>query len=1152
MSGYEKPVSMLKVVTCVPPEANVAPQVIDDAMELNHSISGWSPSHRRVDVSLIQTRDALSAMAVASKVLIAARRQRREHEAQLMIRNSANSYQPSVIAPDVLESASVVAGATCTARCLLVPTTCSRSMAEHILDDLRVKYSSNSLLLVAIFAFPKGTLQHPTSLAPPLARAIQLVPSSNAATNGAKRPLFDENLIQGLHFGRARRLDGPFVELRGLVEYDALIDALFDSSSFKAVLAMCTIQVVFKVVDTDSMASTSSPNPTPSLRPQSLFSCWYLHPKHHDEFVATRTTSRHEIVDSSNQHLNLTPTTQHFRLRAPRIDVVVVMALTLKELLAMSSFAHSLIIGSGKDADLYIAPPTRTESFEVRRATATSRPAHEEGRGSVFDKDVVSEELIEVQSSAPSRSSSRHGQVQQALHLADEATTTLQSIEEVKLLQEIKRVGLEFDRAERRFQEAVAQRDIEKKRLAEDKRLLLEMRAELTAIAEDRSIADSERKELTLRLAEAHDELDRVEKQSLQHSNEKSAMTRERREASSKAEARRAEIIRQQDEDIKKLMQDHREELQRVTVDHQKAAETEATTEQHLHEQLQREHERKKDEWRRAEEGLTRLLATATTLNVQLDELKGELALQRRGLADVEAKLRSCGVRQDISATSAFAILGHERERLDRTSSDAVKLRGEAEQKKKTLHELEQLTAQRQSELDALQTQLANLRFDYNTSSADHDAECKTLVSQLPQYFFTIEAFRRMQLRLEEDHSRLRLRHEEVRLWSTVLHATELRFIEAAKRECRDNVFAYDSRFKALEMSKGEALAQLVKAQSKLDATRKQHREMDEEMRRHLITARDEERSLSAFVKGRVMPSTGSQFPSLVQDEQQLSESIGRIRECLSSGCVVLSAQGAQEMSNLRTGKPARSGLDINSKSSFPMAANRSKTFHVAVSDLREQLEFLVEATKEDCEKAVLEHRHSLDKLAAMERDLEERKAILDRAVLQTSQSEKQLATITASSMSKTEEIVERKRQHEAMRKQLQEEYMLAQETAARHRRDGLTHLRHLKAHEEKLQQQVSGSVSDLSRVQDVLDTVTAKHPEGAVTALRLRIEREKQRHEELKEVIAAEMALMSRSGRWTIINETEASTAQATSQHHMTPRPGSRGGMLGIVSPAP
>jgi chromosome segregation ATPase len=144
-----------------------------------------------------------------------------------------------------------------------------------------------------------------------------------------------------------------------------------------------------------------------------------------------------------------------------------------------------------------------------------------------------------------------------------------------------------------------------------------------------------------------------------------------------------------------------------------------------------------------------------------------------------------------------------------------------------------------------------------------------------------------------------------------------------------------------------------------------------------------------------------------------------------------------------------------------------------------------------------------------VEGEVEERKEILQRAVAQTAALEKKVSHVSTSMSSKGMELADRRRKHEIVRRQLQEEYQLARNTAGRHRLEGQQHLRKLLAEVERWTQEVLGVQQSLREMEAAKEGLTAANPSVTVDILRSDIHREMIRQQELTRTLQEEEGVL-------------------------------------------
>lgn len=1086
----EKPRSVVLVV-CTPQESDISAAAASDALSLPSTKGKSWP----LEVELLHVTNPLAALAVASKALIMPSRQL----ASTMLTSGEETHS-AVVKPTLPDTTTVVLGHM-SPRYLLLPTNPVRSLIEGLLEEVRQRHSGGSAVMLSLFAFPKEGLLNPISLVQSLASSTGLGSDTSRTSSPVPSSLDAFLPRNGLRFGRARLSHDPFVELRSIIEFDAMIDALFTSRTFERVQHTCSLQAVVATVTTDGGVSEEYP-----VEFRTLNSVWFLDRKHTEEFASTRTTHQHDVVERCVRHLQLPPH-DALRCRAPAIRTVVVAAFRFDELLQYSTAVREMVLGTTATLSRYYAPVvTYVQPLSVEEAVA-NRLHHKHHLSRVDSLDHLS--APQVAPRDPGDARTMHNE---ALELQQKSA--------------LQRVGRQFDETEQQLQEAIKTLQRERDSLAVSKAALQKCRDELAAKEPERRAADDRRKELTLQLQDLKLEHQRLLQAFDTAQKDDARFNKERESAGAEAQAKRSEELRTQETEMRALLKTFAEEETRLrdTLTQQETATSRAGATQlaALHADLKS----KQEDWRRREDVLTKAMTSLASLQPKIDEAKQTVRSKERTSELLDQQLKTAARleynTESMSAAAVANILQSQEARQESLVSEAKLMRETLVSKERQLDDFTDDLKRKKNDLDMLEHELEQ---SLSTAAAESD-ELKQYSRHMSlatvRTFNDLESYHRQEVYGYEVQRRCALVAEEMRGWGEALSAAETRFTAEAKLRCREEVFGIESRTKQLLAALELAQGKYNDIRSTISSTRQAHDALRGEMDDHLSALRDEENALQMFVQGHPSPLTGAAFPSLEEDEAYLKTCMERVRSALLKGAVILADEPTDK-------KRPRA----------PYAAQLAESLRSTVDEMMRNLERLVAHVRCEIEETTAVLIVAQEKQALAHDDLTARKEILAQVVEQTAELEKRLAEVHVSTTTTNSELVDRKRQQELLRQQLQNEFMDARQTGMQHRLEGQDHLRRLKAEEERLQQQLLHAQEGLRKLQEAKYATELRNPPSAVNALQLSIQREMTRCEELSRIVReAECVSASRS---TAV----ASNITASS----TPPPASR---RPVVSPVP
>jgi hypothetical protein len=521
--------------------------------------------------------------------------------------------------------------------------------------------------------------------------------------------------------------------------------------------------------------------------------------------------------------------------------------------------------------------------------------------------------------------------------------------------------------------------------------------------------------------------------------------------------------------------------------------------ERHHHERLASElahlnevHTSKHEEWKRQEAALTKGMGADVTSVVSLEASSKQLATLEH--------------HKDLLLHQLRSILSSEHATMASTGGPLQQVvEGHAALCENEEHELrarERRHKERHDALAALQAALATCNSEGDQLAKDLSeaaAERKYRVGGLHDdavavwwdmftSFIDMERDHRSRLEALEDSARSAWLMQESDSWMGALHASEMRFTEEARERCHEDVFGIHTRIKQWTTQCDETKQHRDRCLARTDATRAKHVELRDELLGHLESIRSEELNLLMFLEGKPMASTGAAFPTLEEDQRQVTSSIERLRAALATGTVV------------------RVRGDVAKKQQRgAFAAQLSKNLHLTVHEMIQRVEALTAHAREAQAQSDDVLRGATGRLQLMESELGERRMILQRVVDQTAAVEKELREATSDAASASEEMVSRKSRHEAARRQLQTDFIAARETAMLHRAEGHAHVRKLEEEEERVTEKLLAASKALRELEELRNDLELQNPQATKDALEMRIQREVLRQAELQTILDIE-----------------------------------------------
>ncbi|CUG87423.1 kinesin, putative [Bodo saltans] len=1069
----------LKVIACVPAEYDIAHQTVEDVLQLPKLQQNRLGHDRRgMDVELLHSRDPIGALAMASKIAVLTSQRSADDDDAVTSSSSPTNRE-------CRENTSVVLGKL-SSRYLLVPTVPSRSLVESFVSrDARRGAAADVILTIGLFAFPAQSLQQepPLSLAVPLATSTRLIEQHSlqaAARERAAVSLESYLPAGGLRIGRQRYFEDGFVEIRSVVEYDALIDALFHSPSFQRVLPFCSVQVVLKRVlpERSSSLPMGADRGRPVMAPLALDTLWLLAPRHAAEFASTRTTHHPTVVTQSTRHYSVGPAAH---CAAPHIASVMITATSMRDLLDQSSWVHDVVLGGSVASSKYFTPVEETYSDSTWLLAQPQRqPYHQ-------DQQQTAE-----RAGADDVRRARDAQSLQEELFVDPTAATIAT-----LGTELERLGKQLDAGESTFQKSLATRTTEAARLKRSKDQLSELSVTLEQQRAAKEEADKRRKELVIDLTSLRGDVASLQRgleqlvvqmQNAQELQSKSAMTIEERRSA--LAAQHAQEMTQLSRDIKKEAAQVEQSLRSDERHHHEIIASEIA---HLNEV----HASKHLEWKQHEAALTKGMSTDAESLVSLDALakqlttvehyKEKLLHQLRGMISAEHATIAATGGPLQQVVEAHATLCDEAEREVHLQERRFKERTDA------LTSLQAAATQNHADIDLLGKDVseATASRKFRTSNLHDDA----VAVWWDMFASLVEMERDHRTRIDalESSGRSSWLMQESDSWVNALHSSEMRFTEEARERCHEDVFGIRTRIKQWETQCEETRQHRDRCVARTEATRSKHMALRDELLGHLESIRGEEHNLLMFLEGKPMASTGATFPTLEEDQRQVTSSIERLRAALATGTVV------------------RIRGEVSKKQQRgAFAAQLSKNLHLTVQDMIQRVESLTAHAREAQSESEDLLRGASSRLQVMESELEERKIILQRVVDQTAGVEKDLREVTSDAASASEEILARKSRHEAARRQLQTDFIAARETAMLHRAEGHAHIRKLEQEEETLTEKLVAATKSLRDLEDLRNDLELQNPQATKDALELRIQREISRQDELQTILEIEMQAAS------------------------------------------
>lgn len=1059
----------LKVIACVPAEFDIPVHTVEDVLQLpkiQHDII--ARDRRRItDVELLHSRDPMGALAMASKVAV------------LTSNAAAEEFVaagPSSSVLEIRENTTVVLGKMST-RYLLLPTVPSRSLADSLLSKGgRSAAATDVVLSIGLFAFPSSSLQQepPLSLAVPLAASTGMIepPSLQASARDRAAVSLESYLpAGGLRVGRQRFHEDGFVEVRSVVEYDAIIDGLFASPSFQKVLSFCSVQVVFKRVVPDRTASAERGRPT--MSPVALDSLWLLAPRHAAEFAATRTTHHPLVVASCTRHYALRGAVQ---CGAPYISSVMITAASMRELLDQSSWVHDVVLGGSTTSSKYFPPESKdTDHDDNWLSRDTARPR------------------------ADSAHVQRHVALQQEQqeaggYLSDAADMDPSITAVVTMRHELERLGKELDQGEAAFQKSLTTRTVEANRLKQAKAQLYNLQQSLDQHRSAKEAADAQRKELAIDLSALREEVASLQRGMEVQLNQSHQTDELHLKSATSLEQRREETIARHAAEVTQVTKEWKRERhlleQELREDERREHETIAAELS----QLQQVLNAKQLEWKHRESDLTKGMSAGATSLATLDSLRTQLSTVNH--------------RRDLLLSQLRGIISPEHATIATTGGPLLQITeahiAMCDAEERALHDVDRAISERNDTLSALQSSVATANAEADrltTEVSDAVAARKHEISNLQDdavavwwdmmtSFAQLERDHRARIEAAESSAASGWSMAESDSWLGALHAAEMRFTEEARQRCHEDVFGIATRIKQWTTQCDATRQHRDRCTERMVTTQAKHATLRDELLGHLENIRGEEHNILRFLDGKPMGSTGASFPTLEDDQHQVSTSIERLRAALATGTVV------------------RIRGDVAKKQPrHAFAAQMAKSLHVTVDDMLQRLEALIGYAREEQSQSSDVLAGASRRLRDMEAELEDRKAILQRVVEQTASGERGLREVTSEAASASEELLARKTRHEAVRRQLQADFIAARETAMLHRAEGHTHLRKLNEEEEILTAKLITATKHLRDLEELKVELELQNPQATKDTLELRIQREVARQAELQMILDLEQA---------------------------------------------
>lgn len=1121
---------------------------------------GASSALSAIDFNVTHTVSMQAAITTAAKALVQAASQVPQDVLHREASEAGSSF--SVSFPLLQEYCAVHVSPRVT-QILTLPSNAARASVEELLSGSRKSASRRRGLavLVGIFAFARAELDSPASLSAPLARSAGWLSFKrdkrrvDAVTENTAGGTLADYLPRDMQYGR-ERIEWPgeaFVEVRSVVEYDALMDALFHSVTFQKIQNRCSLHICAMLVTLPSIDSSAAAHV--------MCSTWLLDPRHVEEFAATRTTNQPSAVQRCLSHLGLSHADIR-RCRAPHPCSLMVAARRYDELLERSSAIHRLLMGFATASKRLLAPSrsTPTSMAEARSTQPVvpppppppSRTAYSHTQTSFSDAGAQAER-------GDDRDSNPLPEGISAGYLEAAAVEAHRSSEVTELKAQLRAVGDAFDNVDRAFQRATARLSDEKSAVMRARGALQQLLQRADGMDVPRRSMDEQRKALILRLQELRAEDERVQRAAAASAASESKWHTERQRLAQAHEQEREAEIRRAAAELQALAAAQTEEEARVNLRWNEELRDLTEREEKLRATIRQDHLNAVQRRRDAEAELTARMADVARRRYDCDMAAKSLSKKKEEVALLEQQQRFHSVSVPHPSPTLNGD-GENRERDDETATttqvassmrlpSALGLHQQLTSSTEALRrESAALTAtlqEGQRKIDAHTTRLRELqeasraaelkcaeqRDDRAKRWAAVEAHNEAHAADMRRLFAGMESYRRNGIMHEAAQLWDLLVAAEMHGWVTALETSEDRLMREMRHKCREDVFGVERRLHELEAIRSTVASQFSAMQQRLDETHAKHQTLRLEADENLGRARAEELMLISFLQDRPTVTTvdhhqqqlhhptASPFPSLDEDEKAIRMKMERVRQALTGGAVAV---------DVMTESRRRAA---GSRPSAPFAAQLAAAFRQTVGGQMKRLERLVNASS-----AALEaERHMVQSLNvtmnAAEEELAARQQLLERVVHQVATLEKQRTAIITRTKAAAMDLAERKRQQESLRRQLEDAFVAAKSTASQHQVDGQHHLRKLLAEEQDLQRELELRNSELMRMRASQDRLMELPTSTTTVAIELRIQREADRHAELERLIAEEEATLQLAVTSTVPH------VNAYEQQQQTPR---------------
>jgi chromosome segregation ATPase len=450
-----------------------------------------------------------------------------------------------------------------------------------------------------------------------------------------------------------------------------------------------------------------------------------------------------------------------------------------------------------------------------------------------------------------------------------------------------------------------------------------------------------------------------------------------------------------------------------------------------------------------------------------------EIRLVREELAEARKRVRSMEERR---VSMEQAVTGA-RQRLDSVKADVAEVqkraysltqRGDGLTMIKALGDIEEASARIQTLERSIQSigqvhreadeSLNNLRRDLGRSDiATEELECtfkdsmSAIESELQRIFKALtadvaltEVAVRDEVAFLEAEAWELLKYHEFCGWMDTLDSAEQNHVSEI---LKGMMSARDLHFTALQQAKDafvdlQRQAEIIKRH--IRGKTEEHETLMQQAKQHFEALATEEELLGVNADG----SDSTKLPSEEQ-RQTIDEAISAIKSALAHGMVVRPERGPNR--HLDTVKLLRRTL--------PGVEEMAATLDSLIVAARAHRETF----REDAE------RMSVD-LMKTERELQERHSVLQSVERKIAAIEKRISMAKSAVLSKAQELVNRRRRHEAAVKALHEEHRLAVETLERHRREAYNHLLQLHNEEEQVNNEAAVIAKELEKMEHQRD----------------------------------------------------------------------------------